>query len=131
MFARPDRKKIFYLALAVVILLFGALSVWYINSRLLTEDEQPPSTPTSRESNKVSYMGKVSFIGKESYPNEKIHYVLSDTDGSDIILLKANDAKLSIVDGLHVKVYGKLSSTAKDGKELLLVEEVALENGSN
>jgi len=77
---------------------------------------------------KKIYEGKVSYLGGTNLDN--IKYVLTDLLGKDVILLKASDEKLTVVEGLRVKVSGVIGKT-KDGKDYLLVEEVIVNSATN
>ncbi len=116
--------------LSIIFLGFGIL-IGYINNRILNTDEPSLDSVATMPVTDVSvtYEGKVSYTNPEYYPGEDISYVLTDSEGKDVILLRSDDAKLSIAEGLFVKVEGRESRT-KSGTKYLLVKEVIL-NASN
>jgi len=71
------------------------------------------------------------YINPSFYPNDNLSYVLVDRSGKQVILLRAKDQKLSIAEGLYVKVKGVVMKT-KDGKnDVLNVSEVIINNATN
>ena len=72
----------------------------------------------------VEKSGRVVYSDPALHPDDKISYKLIDASGKDIILLKASDDKLKVIEGGFVKVRGKLKKTL-DGKfDVLIVEQV-------
>lgn len=78
----------------------------------------------------VSYSGLVEYRNPDFYPEDEVSYVLVDTSGEDVILLKADDNKLEIVEGLFVKVSGR-KVRSSNNKDVLIVEEVEISNVSD
>jgi len=75
-----------------------------------------------------SYTGKVMYVDPQLYPNDRISYSLVDSSNTEIILLKATDQKLAVVEGLTVVVFGEVQKTSDDTKDVLLVEKVVVKN---
>ncbi len=127
-------KRLVYLLLAVfVVFTIIGLSVGYLMSPKLNEDETPVQTYSGNlpKQEKTEASGKITYVDPEMYPMDEISYSLTDSSGKDIYLLSAKDNKLEISEGLYVKVVGTLSKL-KDGKTpVLLVEEVIINNVSN
>jgi hypothetical protein len=127
-------KRLIYLLLAVfVVFTIIGLSVGYLMSPKLNEDETPVQTYSGNlpKQEKTEASGKITYVNPEMYPMDEISYSLTDSSGKDIYLLSAKDNKLEISEGLYVKVVGTLSKL-KDGKTpVLLVEEVIINNVSN
>jgi len=127
-------KRLVYLLLAVfVVFTIIGLSVGYLMSPKLSEDETPVQTYSGNlpKQEKTEASGKITYVNPEMYPMDEISYSLTDSWGKDIYLLSAKDNKLEISEGLYVKVVGTLSKL-KDGKTpVLLVEEVIINNVSN
>ncbi len=127
-------KRLVYLLLAVfVVFTIIGLSVGYLMSPKLSEDETPVQTYSGNlpKQEKTEASGKITYVNPEMYPMDEISYSLTDSSGKDIYLLSAKDNKLEISEGLYVKVVGTLSKL-KDGKTpVLLVEEVIINNVSN
>jgi len=115
---------VFFLALGIII---GNL----INPKL-KEDEILKIEQSTQTQPKVSlYEGKIDYINPSFYPNDNLSYVLVDRSGKQVILLRAKDQKLSIAEGLYVKVKGVVMKT-KDGKnDVLNVSEVIINNATN
>lgn len=127
-------KRLIYMLLAIfVVFTIIGLSVGYLMSPKLSEDETPVSTYSGNlpKPEKIEASGKITYVNPEMYPADEISYSLTDGSGKDIYLLSAEDNKLEISEGLYVKVVGTLSKL-KDGKTpVLLVEEVIINNVSN
>ncbi len=114
----------------IIFILIGAI-IGYLKPYKLTENEQKKSDVVSSAEQNVTFKGVVTNLGPNDYSQEKIEYGLNDIKGNEIILLRANDAKLSIAEGLYVTVTGRKTKT-KDGKnDVLQVFEVVLKNDSN
>ena len=74
------------------------------------------------------FEGKVVYVDPRLYPSDNISYVLEDASGNDVILLKANDQKLAVTEGLTVVIFGDVEKT-KDGKEdVLNVDRILVKN---
>lgn len=132
-FERLTGRKVFFLFL-VVFIMFLSLGIFigYLNNQRLKQNEKVLEEHfTGQEQMKSSYEGKIEYLNPGFYPNDKITYVLVDSSGKQIILLKSKDQKLSIAENLFVKVQGTLTKT-KDGKsDVLNVSEVIIKNASN
>jgi len=130
MLAHIKGKPLLYLLSFLMIFFAFAIPIrTYFINKTLTEDEQ--YVETEEIETLVNFRsGKVSFMGADFYEEEGIEYVLSDSDGKDIILLKAEDEKLSIVEGLFVTVSGQMRKTF-GGEDYLLVEEIIIDNDSD
>lgn len=74
------------------------------------------------------YEGKVSYIGDQG---SDISYALVDSTGNELVLLRSTDSKLKIVEGLKVKVYGNLIRGSNNQKDILIVKEILINNGTN
>lgn len=128
---RLKGKKL-YVALLLVFILFiwaGLLVGYFISSRL--SQHEPIYVEPSKNQSKEYLEGKVKYIDPINYPQDKISYVLTNLEGKEIILLKANDQKLAIAEGLTVKVGGSYSKTINGKEKVLIVDEVIIKNVSN
>jgi len=127
MLLSQGKKRLIILAL--ILLSFLLVSIVYVNYKVkvLTKNEQKNKASSEQVLKKI-YEGKVSYLGGTNLDN--IKYVLTDLLGKDVILLKASDEKLTVVEGLRVKVSGVIGKT-KDGKDYLLVEEVIVNSATN
>lgn len=117
--------------------LFGVLAVafvvtsYYINSQLLKNDKDLQNqtvTTGQQRAAKKSYQGKVAFIDPSFYPEDKISFKLVDASGDKKILLKADDDKLVVVEGLDVELTGSITKTADRREDVLIVEEITVKN---
>ncbi len=129
--ALRGRKLLTVTAILTIVFLGIGIFIGYINNQLLNRNENnaditlpPPVVDTS-----TTFSGKISYVNPEYYPGEEISYVLTDPSGNDIILLKADDDKLSLAEGLTVKVKGK-ETVSKAGTKYLMVKEVII-NAAN
>ena len=127
-------KRLLYMLIAIfVVFTIIGLSIGYLMSSTLNEDETPVDTYSGNlpKLEKIEASGKITYVNPEMYPMDDISYSLTDSSGKDIYLLTAKDNKLEISEGLYVKVIGTLSKL-KDGKTpVLSVEEVIINNVSN
>ena len=72
------------------------------------------------------YEGKITYVDPNYYPNDKITYFLADGEGNEVLLLKALDQKLEVSEGHFAKVYGKITKTKDNSKDVLLVDKVVI-----
>ena len=125
-------KKLIY-TIAVIFLVFilvGVLIGYFMTPRL-SEDEVVNDDISSPSSPKTYYEGKIEYINPEFYPLDDVSYALVDSDGKQIYLLKSVDQKLSIAEGLFVKVSGKMSKLKDKKTDVLIVDEVVIKNVSD
>ncbi|MBU1132915.1 hypothetical protein KKG08_01435 [Patescibacteria group bacterium] len=125
-------KKLIY-TIAVIFLVFilvGVLIGYFMTPRL-SEDEVVGNDIESPSSPKTYYEGKIEYINPEFYPLDDISYSLVDSDGKQIYLLKSVDQKLSIAEGLFVKVSGKMSKLKDKKTDVLIVDEVVIKNATD
>jgi hypothetical protein len=114
----------------LVFIVIGAIIGYFKPTNLNKNEQKVVQDPSTMDQN-VSYKGVVTNLGQNEYSAEKIDFALNDINGNEIILLRANDAKLSIAEGLFVTVTGRKTKT-KDGKtDVLQVVEVVLKNDSD
>jgi len=120
--------KLSVIVVLIVLLLLSLSIIIYFKSLKLTKNEIIIN-PLTSEYLPEYYEGKVMYIGDSG---DGITYSLADGDGKEVLLLKSTDAKLKIVEGLHVRVYGELiKSLNENEKDILLVKEVILQNATN
>ena len=113
----------------VVFITIGLLVGYFTKPKLKVDENQNPDGNVQPA--KKYYQGKVTYVNPGFYPDDKISYSLVDSSGKDIILLKSKDQKLTIAEGLVVKVSGTVSKT-KDGKtNVLNVEELIIKSAPN
>ena len=125
-------KKLIY-TIAVIFLIFilvGVLVGYFMTPRL-SEDEMVGNDIESPSSPKTYYEGKIEYINPEFYPLDNVSYALVDSDGKQIYLLKSVDQKLSIAEGLFVKVSGKMSKLKDKKTDVLIVDEVVIKNATD
>ncbi len=121
------KKLLLLFLLTFLVFLAAGLIIGYFTNSKLNKGEQKV-TETVELTALKSFEGKVTYTGAPT--EDDISYVLSDTAGKDIILLKASDSKLKIVEGLNAKVKGTVSKT-KSGKDVLTVQEVSIKNATD
>ena len=125
-------KKLIYI-IAVIFLIFilvGVLVGYFMTPRL-SKDEVINDDISSPSSPKTYYEGKIEYINPEFYPLDNVSYALVDSDGKQIYLLKSVDQKLSIAEGLFVKVSGKMSKLKDKKTDVLIVDEVVIKNATD
>ncbi|EKD94947.1 MAG: hypothetical protein ACD_25C00145G0004 [uncultured bacterium] len=125
------RRLITITAVLSIAFLGIGIFIGYLNNLILKQSEvstetvlPPPVVDTS-----VILEGRVSYTNPEYYPGDEISYVLTDSSGKEISLLKAEDDKLALAEGLNVKVKG-VKMTTRAGTNYLLVKEVII-NAAN
>lgn len=132
-------KRKFIFILAGIFVVFGITG--YFLAGLLTsfngsnDEEKSRSTVISNnkqeDSSKSSYKGYVKYVDPNFYPNEKISFVLNNSKGKEIILLKADDQKLQVVEGHYVTAKGVVYNSKYGDFDYLMVDEVVIENVTN
>lgn len=118
----------------LLLVTFIALGVWFYTTGDLTlnlKNNNLPSNYTPPTQDSQPYTGKVMYVTDDTYPNENVNYVLVDTSGKQMVLLKANDQKLLVAEGLHVTVLGQITKTMDGKHKILLVEEVLMNNNAS
>lgn len=126
-------KKLLNTLLAVFItFLIVGLSVGYFINVGLKQNEPADITDNNqlKKQTKVEFSGYVQFVDEAFRTDPQVEYKLVDSKGGDITPLMAKDEKLTIVEGLYVKVTGKKSKT-KLGNDVLMVEEVLISNATD
>ncbi|GIW69400.1 MAG: hypothetical protein KatS3mg101_0147 [Patescibacteria group bacterium] len=125
-------RKLLTITAVLTLIFFGiGIFIGYLNNRLLNQNENNPAVtlPPPVVDTSTTFFGKISYVNPDYYPGEEISYVLTDASGKDIVLLKADDDKLSLAEGLTAKVKGK-EMVSKAGTKYLMVKEVII-NASN
>ncbi|KKS05498.1 hypothetical protein A3K01_00745 [candidate division WWE3 bacterium RIFOXYD1_FULL_43_17] len=117
-------------ALSIVFLGIG-IFIGYLNNLILKQSETETDTmlPPPVVDTTVILEGRVAYTNPEYYPGDEISYALVDASGKEVALLRAEDDKLALAEGLNVKVRGT-ELRAKSGTKYLLVEEVII-NAAN
>lgn len=127
-------KKLLYtiIILFLAFILIGVL-VGYFMSPKLSDDEisEFNTESVSPSDHKEYYEGRVLYVNPEFHPFDNIDYSLVDSSGKEIILLKSADEKLSIAEGLFVRVSGKLSKLSDNKTNVLVVDEVLIKNATD
>lgn len=97
---------------------------------ILNKDETPQVEVVEQEeiNKSTQYEGKVVYVDPRTYPLDNISYYLEDAQGNKIVFLKANDEKLTVVEGLYVVVFGKLEKTKDGENDVLMAERVVVKN---
>jgi len=124
------KKLMLYLIPLFAIFIFVGIAVGNLMPRILKNDEEVINPNQVEKTNKESqeYNGKVVFVDPNFYPNDDISFYLENSDGEEIILLKTDDEKLTVVEGLNVIVFGKVEKTADGKEDVLNVEKVVVRN---
>jgi len=128
-----DTKKLLIVLLnTFVVFLLVGIVVGYIRDLGLKKDETPVTIDTNSKnsSQKASYDGRVMYIDPKQYEADNVKYALYDTKDKEIILLKATDQKLELLEGIFVTVKGDTVMSKSGKKEILIVSEVVM-NAAN
>lgn len=108
----------------MIILLFN----YFTNQKL--NNNEPTYIAESNENMVKSFEGTVTYIDPRNFPGDEISYYLADSDGKEIVLLRSKDQKLSVVEGLRVRVSGVVEDI-EGSTNVLNVEGVTIKNGAN
>ena len=123
-------KKLVILSISIFVsfILFGVI-LGNVTPKLLNKNE--PTGPSIDievpQDESVQLEGTVVFIDPQLNPRDDVSFRLDKTDGSSV-LLKASDAKLTVVEGLSVIVFGDLEKSVDGVKDILVVERVVVKN---
>lgn len=129
-------KKLIYTLLAVF-LVFSiiGISIGYLMSFRLTKNEKIDVTEyrsgESTKSTKIEAEGRITYVNPDLYPLDNVSFSLTDYTGKDIYLLKADDQKLNVAEGLTAKVIGKIEKLSDNKTEVLVVEEVIIKSAAD
>ena len=121
-----------YATLAVIFIcfIFAGLLIGYFITPKLNEDEKSITPPVVTQPLK-EFQGRVRYTNPAFYPDDKVSYELVDSSGQVIVLLRSDDQKLAIAEGLVVKASGTIVKS-KDGKlQILIVKELVIKNAAN
>lgn len=117
--------KIFLIGAIILLTIVGI--IFYFKLQKLTKNEQNINDVETVQQ-PTYYVGKVIYVGNQG---NFVAYSLVDLDGKEIVLLRADDERLKIVEGLSVKITGDLVKGENGQKDTVMVKEVLLQNGSN
>jgi hypothetical protein len=129
-------RKLIYLLIAIFVLftITGLLFGYFISKALKINEATDIVQNTGQTIEKPQeqmFQGMVKYIDPRNYPEDEISFVLKDNSGKDVILLKANDQKLTIVENLNVKLYGFVIKATDGSTDILNVERISIQNGTN
>ncbi len=129
----PERKSLYrlFIAVFIIFLVIGSLIGYITSSKLNKNEPDPDESIETQTTASTTYQGIVTYLGEDMYANDGVSFSLVDSRGDAIILLKSNDQKLSIAQGLFVTVVGKKGTTIDGKNDVLQVTEVTIKNGSN
>ncbi len=83
-----------------------------------------PKDPGKKVEDLIERSGKVVYIDPSKYPDDGVSYKLIDRDGKDIVLLKASDDKLKLVEGAFVTLRGKMQMLTDGVTQALFVQQI-------
>ncbi|HBY10281.1 hypothetical protein A2473_01665 [candidate division WWE3 bacterium RIFOXYC2_FULL_42_13] len=129
--ALKGRKLITVTIVLSIVFLGIGIFIGYLNNLILKKGEISSETvlPPPVADTTIVLEGRVAYTNPEYYPGDEISYVLTDASGKEISLLKAEDDKLALAEGLNVKVRGDEMRT-ESGTKYLMVREVII-NAAN
>lgn len=124
------KKLVLYLIPLFVLFLLVGLAIGNLMPKILSNNEnaQLPVDTEQTQKESTEYRGKIVYVDPNYYPNDDIEFYLEDDLGKEVILLKSNDEKLTVVEGLNVIVFGRLEKTANGEQDVLNVEKVVVKN---
>jgi len=127
------RNLLFLIAAVFVIFIPLGIGFGYFTGPKLNKNEIPPETTggkivgVSGIDKSVSKTGRIIYVNPAQYPDDNVSYALLETDGKET-LLRANDEKLKVSEGLDVRISGKISKTKDGSREIIDVKEVVISN---
>lgn len=74
------------------------------------------------------YEGRIYYAGKNEGRDE---YGLQDLSGKSIALLRVDDDRLKVIEGLYVKIYGDFLKGSGNKQNTIIVKEVIIQNVTN
>ncbi|NMB70230.1 hypothetical protein GYA27_03465 [candidate division WWE3 bacterium] len=128
-----EAKKLLIVLLNVfVVFLLAGVIIGYVRDLGLKKAETSLADDTNLTdpSKKNSYDGRVMYIDPKQYEADGVRYALYDTNDKEVILLKAADQKLDLLEGIFVTVKGDIVMSKSGKKQILIVSEVVM-NASN
>lgn len=134
--AEAIKGKKLIITLSVIFVLFTVIGVgagYYINKKL-TKDETDAAYLAKLQSvqrPEKYYEGRVVYVNPAYYPEDNISYALEDSSGEEAFLLASKDQKLSIAEGLNVRLTGILKKTKDGSKDVLEVDKLIIKNATN
>lgn len=125
------KKLVLYLIPLFILFVFVGFAIGNLMPGMLGKNEEVidwEEVEEVQEQESTMYRGKVTYIDPNFYPQDDISYYLEGDDGETLILLKANDEKLTVVEGLVVYVFGEIGEVKGSDEEVLLVEKIVVKN---
>jgi hypothetical protein len=120
------KKLVYTLALIFVVFIpVGLLIGHFINSKLNKSEMAPSTLVSTAQVTKISREGRVEYVNPNTYPEDKVTYVLMEDNGQET-LLSATDQKLKLAEGLHVQIVGTLSKSADGKHDLIEVDRIII-----
>ena len=119
--------SIFFVTILIFLITLIFIFLPYFTRQKLNKDEIKINKQEVEKSVEF-FEGRVVYSGKEG---TKVIYDLQDSSGKIIATLVSNDARLEMVEGLRVKIYGTLIKGNSTKKDSIIVKEVILQNVSN
>lgn len=124
------RKLVYTILVIFVVFTIIGISIGYIISPRLRDYENTGLAEyyggSGREEDTVEAEGRITYVNPEFYPMDDISYSLTDYSGKELYLLKSDDEKLNIAEGLFAKVVGKMGKLSDGETDVLIVEEVII-----
>jgi hypothetical protein len=129
------RKLVYTILVIFVVFTVIGISIGYLISPKLNDDEKVGPVEyyggDGRDAETIEAEGRITYVNPEFYPMDDISYSLSDYSGKELYLLKSNDEKLSIAEGLFAKVVGKMGKLSDGRTDVLIVEEVIINSATD
>ena len=112
----------------LLVLSIGALAVVFIAyfTQEILKKNEPTNVVVTEEGTMKYFEGIVTYVDPRNFPDGDISYILSDSNGNEIILLASPDQKLSVVEGLSVRVVGTVRKALDARTDVLDVKEVII-----
>lgn len=127
------KKLVYTISILFLVFILVGILIGYFMTPKLSEDEIAglPEEITSPSDPKKYYEGRITYVNPQLYPLDDVSYSLLDSSGKEILLLKSTDQKLSIAEGLFVRVSGRMGKLSDNKTKVLIVEEVLIKNVSD
>lgn len=123
--ALRGRKLVLLLVAVIIIFLPLGIVIGKFTQSPLNKNELPLSTTSVALTAKVLRVGKVVYVNPNTFPLDKVRYVLQESSGKEI-LLASKDQKLALAEGLVVQISGVLKKSADGQNEFITVDQVII-----
>lgn len=110
-------RLVLVLAIVFVAFLLIGVGINYYTNQILNSHENGDGTGSIEkppEKKIVEKNGIITSLGPNIYEDDEVRFYLATVEGKEIILLRADDQKLDVAEGLYVTVIGTEGTILND-----------------